>query len=148
MSTARFPTVYEQMVASARRDLDQGYQHRIAEQVAAALDEGCAADVAYEPGDGTRYPLCFTPLDAETHTTIGFGAFAGMGRGAMPRYPAGATLVSLEGGYASCYAFNLSPHRGELHPSYVGEKLLRRDEGASSVALADLLTAISEARKP
>lgn len=142
--------------ASARTDIDYAYQQRVAWQVANALDHRFVVEVDYQPGDMTRYPLVFTPLDGHVITigTAG-GGTAGMGpvhafpglHNATGAYADGTTLVSLGGGFASCDAFDLSRTRGYLTPDYVAEKLLRGRGGASAVALADLFAAIAAERK-
>jgi hypothetical protein len=44
--------------------LDAAYVREVAKAVASALADGAPVEVAFQPGDGTRYDLVFVPVQA------------------------------------------------------------------------------------
>lgn len=98
--------------------------------------------VNYQPGDGTRYELIFTPLSMMTqHRRQGEGDVCeGMIATGSIFYKFGATLVSIVNAGA-CYPLALAREPGTLAPSYVAEhwKVPR----ASAAALILLFEAIA-----
>lgn len=139
-------------------DLDWPYIDGVATDVAAILASPGAsgvAEVCYQPGDGTRYPLVFTPLRKLQHArprtwngqTWERHAVSGMASadraddavtGAEFYDPRGYLVSRVEG---ASYPIRLGGGRGHLAASYVGEHWNAR--GSSACALAILFRAVS-----
>lgn len=91
-------------------------------QIAVSLEANEPIGLDWQPGDGTRYPLAFFPIDRRV-----IGAFAG-------RRPAThATCVVLENSHVA-YSFDLTPG-GYVHHTYIAEKLSARPWTSHALAL-------------
>lgn len=123
--------------------LDGTYVETVAREVAAVLSRGRPVEACYQPGDGTRYGLVFTPLwklMAAPPRVASIGGWSSAPVAWPGRacdgivYEFGATLISLVG--RAAYPLNLGLGRRHLHPSYVSEKWFGGRETSSAVMLA------------
>lgn len=127
----------DRLYESVLNELDLGYVDIVATEIRAILDDGRLAEIDYQPGDGTRYPMTLIPLGVAEK--IGdWVAWPGT------EYRTGV-LVALGGSFGRCYAVNLLGRHPKdyLHYSYVAEHWFGRDGGASAVAVALLLEAVA-----
>lgn len=128
--------------------LDFDYIDTVAADVAAYLVTRDPVEANYQPGDGTRYKLVFTPLKgigAASGRTVdgrqwGRRAIDGMSDPEHPDYydPSGCLLSFVEGG---CYPIRLGERRNCLSSEYVAEHW--KQTSVSAVSIAILLRAIS-----
>lgn len=118
--------------------LDQAYIKSVGEEIHTKLAEGEVVALCYEPGDMTRYQLLFTPVSA-LHQIPG-GAFVPVG--IWPDRFSYTLVSEIHDHHPFCYPFNLSVGRGELHPSYVHEKVGKHNV-ASTCAYTALFRAIA-----
>lgn len=130
-------------------EVDFDYIRSSGREVAAALAHGRAIEIAYQPGDGTRYPLVFTPLwTVETASPrevdgVRWDSRACPGVTDGEAYPYGSVLVTRVERGAS-YPMRLHPRGGPfegLAASYVAEHLDAR--GASAVSLTLLFREVA-----
>lgn len=134
MTTSQRPesiTMYPGEEDRYEPDLNFGYIDQTAHDVALVLDRTVlSAEVDYQPGDGTRYPLVFVPLAAMTPANDDHGGRAIKG----VKYDRGMFLVCWV--EHPCYPLRLAGRGGsDIAADYVSEKWKTSSGSAVSLAL-------------
>lgn len=133
--------LYESESAYTHDELDYDYIVGVAADVARALRSGRPIEVAYQPGDWTRYGLVFTPLQTLLRArarvvdgkTWDSAAVSGM-HGANGGYVENGYLVAWV--EHTAYPFRLGFRFGrDLAGSYVSEHLTKNETSGVSVAI-------------